>query len=79
MSRSVVVIGDSIVRSTEWQFYGCLPDFKMVCCLPGATAKDISEQAEDFLKGEGEQAVVVVHIGTDIGRERDDVLLHEYR
>ena len=52
----------------------------MVCCLPGARAKDVTERLQDILKGEGEQAEVIVHIGTnDIGRKRDEDLKSEYR
>eukprot|EP00061_Rhincodon_typus_P010405 g34667.t1 len=42
--------------------------------------KDVSEQAQDFLKGDSEQPEVMVHIGTnDIDRKRDEVLQRDFR
>jgi len=52
----------------------------MVCCLPGARVRDVSERLQDLLKGEGEQPEVVIHIGTnDIGRKSDEILKYEYK
>ena len=58
------MIGDSIVRGIDRLFCGRKRDSRMVCCLPGARVKDVSEWLQDILEWEGEQPVVVVHIGT---------------
>ena len=62
---SAMVIGDSIVRGIDRHFCGLKQDCRMVCCLPGARVKNVLEQVQDILEGEGEQPVVVVHIGTN--------------
>ena len=68
-----------LIRGTDRSFCGRVRDSRIVCCLPGARVKDISERFQDILKGEGEQPEVVVHIGTNnIGRKRDEVLKYEY-
>jgi len=78
--RRAIVIGDSIVRGADRRFCGRERDSRMVCCLPGARVKDVSERAWDILKGEGEQPEVVVHIGTnDVGRKSEEVLQGEFR
>jgi len=44
----------------------------LVCCLPGARARDVLGRVFGILKGEGEQPQLVVHIGTNvIGRNSD--------
>jgi len=51
----------------------------MVCCLPGARVRDISDQLERFLEREGEDPVVVVHVGTNnIGRTRKEDLFGDF-
>jgi len=60
-----IVIGDSIVRGIDRRFCGRKRESRMVCCLPGARVKDVSERLQGILEGEGEQPVVVVHIGTN--------------
>eukprot|EP00061_Rhincodon_typus_P007422 g29099.t1 len=46
----------------------------------GASVKDVSEQLQNILKGEGEQPEIIVHNGiNDTGRQRDGVLRNEYR
>ena len=75
-----IVIGDSIVRGIDRRFCGRKRDSRMVCCLPGAKVRDVTERLQNILEGEGEQPVVVVHIGTnDIGKKRDEVLQGEFR
>uniref|UniRef100_UPI00398EB7F6 uncharacterized protein n=1 Tax=Pristiophorus japonicus TaxID=55135 RepID=UPI00398EB7F6 len=79
-SGRAIVIGDSMVRGIDRRFCGRNRDSRMVCCLPGARVKDVSERVQDILKWEGEQPVVVVHIGTnDIGKKRDEVLRNEFK
>lgn len=79
-SGRAIVIGDSIVRGIDRRFCGRKRDSRRVCCLPGARVKDVSERLQDILEWEGEQPVVVVHIGTnDIGKKRDEVLQGEFR
>uniref|UniRef100_UPI00398E4FFB uncharacterized protein n=1 Tax=Pristiophorus japonicus TaxID=55135 RepID=UPI00398E4FFB len=79
--KSGRAIGDSIGRGIDRRFCGHNRDSRIVCCLPGARIKDVSEQVQDILKREGEQPVVVVHIGTnDIGKKkRDEVLRDEFK
>ena len=72
--------GDSIVRGIDRHLCRRKRDSGMVCCLPGARVKDVSERLQGILEGEGEQPAVVVHIGTnDIGKKRDEVLQAEFR
>ena len=78
--RRAIVIGDSIVRGSDWRFCGRSRETRMVVCLPGARVSDVSERVEKILKREGEEPDVVVHIGTnDIGRKREEVLKGEFR
>lgn len=52
----------------------------MLCCLPGATIKDVLEWLQSTLKREGEQSEVLVDIGTNkIGRNGEEVLHSENR
>ena len=47
----------------------------MVCCLPGARVRDISDRLERILEGGREDPVVVVHVGTNnIGKTRKEDL-----
>ena len=79
-SRRAIVIGDSIVRGTDRRFCGSERDSRMVCCLPGARVRDVSDRVFRSLKGDGEQSQVVVHIGTNyIGKRRDGDLKQEFR
>lgn len=78
--RNAVVIGDSIVRGTDRRF--CEPDryTRMVCCLPGARVRDVSNRVQSILRGEGEQPDVLIHVGTnDIDKKREEVLKRDYR
>lgn len=75
-----IVIGDSIVRGTDRRFCGGDRDSRLVCCLPGARVRDVSDRVFRVLKGEGEQPQVVVHIGTnDIGRKRGEDVRQAFR
>ena len=52
----------------------------MVCCLPGARVRDVSDRVHSILKWEGDQPDAMVHIGTnDVGRKSEEVLKSEYR
>ncbi|XP_072103118.1 uncharacterized protein [Mobula birostris] len=52
----------------------------MVCCLPGARVRDVSDRVHDILVRKGKQPEVVIHVGTnDIGRKGDEVLKCEFR
>eukprot|EP00061_Rhincodon_typus_P011604 g36753.t1 len=52
----------------------------MVCHLPGAKFKDVSEQEQDILKEEGDRPEVMVHIDTNAtDRNKDEVLQREFR
>lgn len=78
--RRALVIGDSIVRGTDRRFCGNERDSRLVCCLPGARVRDVSDRVFGILKGEGEQPQVVVHIGTnDIGRKRDGDVRQKFK
>ncbi|XP_072125338.1 transmembrane protein 204 isoform X3 [Mobula birostris] len=78
--RRAVVIGDSIVRGADRRFCGREKDTRMVCCLPGARVRDVSDRVHDILVREGKQPEVVIHVGTNnIGRKRDEVLKCEFR
>ena len=77
--RQVVVVGDSIIRGIDSIL--CKPDreSRMVCCLPGARVRDISDRLERILEREGEDPVVVVHVGTNnIGKTRKEDLFLDY-
>eukprot|EP00061_Rhincodon_typus_P003488 g20215.t1 len=79
-NRRAIVIGDSMVRGTDRRFFGPEQDSRMICCLPGARVRDVSDRVYRILKGEGEQPEVMVHVGTnDIAGKRDEVLKSEYR
>ncbi|MBY9153034.1 SGNH/GDSL hydrolase family protein [Pseudomonas aeruginosa] len=79
-SGRALVIGDSIVRSTDRRFCGRRRDTRMVCCLPGARVHDVSDRVFRILKGEGEQPEVVVHIGTnDVGKKGGVDVRSEFR
>ncbi|XP_069750301.1 uncharacterized protein [Narcine bancroftii] len=79
VKRNAVVIGDSIVRNTDRRF--CEPDryARMVCCLPGARVRDISNRVQGILKGEGKQPDVLVHVGTNDIDKKEEVLKKDYR
>ncbi|XP_051897466.1 40S ribosomal protein S24 isoform X2 [Pristis pectinata] len=78
--RRAVVIGDSKVRETDTRFCGSEHKSRMVCCLPGARVRDVTDRVHRILEREGEQPEVVVHVGTnDIGRKGDEVLKSEIR
>ncbi|XP_062887003.1 uncharacterized protein LOC134336606 [Mobula hypostoma] len=78
--RRAVVIGDSILREADRRFCGREKDTRMVCCLPGARVRDVSDRVHDILVQEGKQPEVVIHVGTnDIGTKRDEVLKCEFR
>jgi len=52
----------------------------MVCCLLGARVWDISDRLEMILEREGEDPVVVVHVGTKrIGRTRKEDLFGDFK
>lgn len=77
--RNAVVIGDSIIRGVDRVLCGQQNMSRRLCCLPGARVKDISAMLERNLQREGEDPVVVVHVGTnDIGRTRKEDLLKEF-
>jgi len=79
-SGRAIVIGDSLVRGIDRRFCGSKRDSRMVCCLPDARVRDVSDRVFRILKGEGEQSQVVVHIGTnDIGTRRDRDVKQEFR
>ena len=78
--RQVVVVGDSIIRGIDSIL--CKPDqeSRMVCCLPGARVRDISDRLERILEREGDDPVVVVHVGTNnIGKTRKENLFGDYQ
>lgn len=78
-SGRAIVIGDSLVRGIDRRFCGSKRDSRMVCCLPDAKVRDVSDRVFRILKGEGKQSQVVVHIGTnDIGKKRDGDLKQEF-
>lgn len=77
--RNAVVIGDSIVRGTDKRFCEPDKDTRMVCCLPGARVRDVSDRVQSILRREGEQPEVLVHVGTnDMDRKREEVLKKDY-
>ena len=79
VNRNVVVIGDSIVRGIDRVLCNRERESRRLCRLPGARIKDISSGLERNLQWEGEDPVVLVHVGTnDIDRTRKKVLLQEY-
>ncbi|XP_059830283.1 uncharacterized protein LOC132396611 [Hypanus sabinus] len=78
--KRAVVIGDSIVRGADGRFCGEDLESRMVCCLPGAGVRDISDRVQVILKREGKSPDVVVHLGTnDVGRMSEGVLRSEFR
>eukprot|EP00061_Rhincodon_typus_P012548 g38348.t1 len=78
--RQVVVVGDSIIRGTDSILCKQDRESRMVCCLPGARVRDISDQIETILEWEGEDPVVMVHAGTNnIGKTRKEDLFRDYQ
>jgi len=78
--RRAIVVGDSIVRGIDRRFCGHERDNRMVCCLPGARVRDVSDRVFTVLKGEGDQTEVVVHIGTnDVGRKSGEDVKRDFR
>ena len=63
--RRAVVIGDSIVRGADRRFCGREKDTHMICCLPGARVRDVSDQVHDILVREGKQPEVVIDVGAN--------------
>jgi len=53
--KTAVVIGDQMVRGTDRRFCGRDRDSRMVCCLPGARVRDVSDRVHSVLKWEGDQ------------------------
>eukprot|EP00061_Rhincodon_typus_P010022 g33974.t1 len=52
----------------------------MVCCLPSARVRDISDRLERILEWEGEDPVVVVRVGTNnIGKARKEDMFGDYQ
>ena len=75
-----LVLGDSIVRGADRRFCGADRESRMVCCLPGARVRDISNGVQAILEKEGMNPDVVLHVGThDVGRMSEGVLLREFR
>eukprot|EP00061_Rhincodon_typus_P007938 g30107.t1 len=79
-SDRAILIGDSIVRGTDRKFCGRRTEARMVCCLPRARVKDVSERLQNILKVFGKLPEAIVHIRiNDVARQRDGVLRNEYR
>eukprot|EP00061_Rhincodon_typus_P009532 g33110.t1 len=71
--RQVVVVGDSIIMGIDGILCKHDQESHMVCCVPGARLRDISDWLERILEREGEDPAVVVHIGTNnIGKTRKE-------
>eukprot|EP00061_Rhincodon_typus_P006456 g27112.t1 len=49
----------------------------MLCCLLSARVKDVSEDAQDILKGDGEQPGAVIHIGANNTSRKCDEFLQK--
>eukprot|EP00061_Rhincodon_typus_P016461 g44690.t1 len=78
-SKRLIVTEDSRVRGADSHFCVRLRDVRMMCCLPGARIKDISEGVQNILKGEKDQQELIVRIETsEIGRDKDENLRREY-
>lgn len=59
--RQAIVIGNARARGTDRCFCGHMQNSRLEGCLPDAGVRDVSEWAQDTLKGEGEQ-LEIVHI-----------------
>eukprot|EP00061_Rhincodon_typus_P016170 g44240.t1 len=60
-------------RGADRHFCGQRRDSRMVCCLPGARVRNVSEQLQGILKEEGDELVIMVHGSTDdIGKVRNE-------
>lgn len=67
--RLGLVIGDSTIKGTDRRVGTKGRDSGLVCCLPGAGVRDVSDRVFRTLRGEGDKPQVIVHVGThDIGR-----------
>ncbi|XP_059846282.1 uncharacterized protein LOC132405470 [Hypanus sabinus] len=78
--KRAIVLGYSIVRGADRRFCGADWESRMVCCLPGARVRDISDRVQAILESEGMNPDVVVHVGTnDVGKVSEGVLLREFR
>ena len=79
-SQEVLVVGDSRIRYLDRTFCEADRRGRMTCCLPGAGVKDVVERFRGIVKGTGEEAVVVVHVGVnDVRKVRPEELVERYR
>ena len=79
-SQEVLVLGDSRIRYLDRTFCEADRKGRMTCCLPGAGVKDVVERYRGIVKGTGEEALVVVHVGVnDVRRVRSEELVERYR
>ncbi|XP_072352062.1 uncharacterized protein [Scyliorhinus torazame] len=80
VNRQIVVVGDSIIRGIDSILCEQDKESRVVCCLPGARVRDISNRLERILEREREDPVVVVHVGTNnIGKSRKEDLFRDYK
>uniref|UniRef100_A0A4W3JQX2 SGNH hydrolase-type esterase domain-containing protein n=1 Tax=Callorhinchus milii TaxID=7868 RepID=A0A4W3JQX2_CALMI len=78
--KNVILIGDETVGRTDTVFCSRSRKIRKLCCLPGARVKDVTAGLEINLRHEGEDPIVMVHIGTnDIGRTSRDELRSAFR
>ena len=77
--RNVVVIGDSVVKGIDTVLCDQDKEYRRLCCLPGARVQDVSSGLQRNLEWEGENPVVVVHVGAnDIDKTGTKDLQREY-
>ena len=79
-SQEVLVVGDSRIRYLDRTFCEADRKGRMTCCLPGAGVKDVTQRFRRIVKGTGEEALVVVHVGVnDVRKVRSEELVERYR
>ena len=79
-SQEVLVVGDSRIRYLDRTFCEADRKGRMSCCLPGAGVKDVADRFSRIVKGTGEEALVVVHVGVnDVRKVRSEELVARYR
>ena len=76
----VRMVGDSIIRGQLVEFCGRAPRSRKRFCIPGAGLDDVSEALDDVTNNMSNNALVVIHAGTnDVVRTRSEDLLERYK
>jgi len=68
--RTVIVIGDSLLRGTEGPICRPDPSHREVCCLPGARVRDVAKKLPGLVRPSDYYPLLVMQVGGDDIAER---------